>query len=313
MAIATSSARWHPALRSPAASTAMSRRSCARPSRSWSRRPGSSGNRNGLAFPPVASPKSLAGDPRIAALRACARLDEQTTRKAGRCWSCCAWTASSSPTARAVRYHRRQGRNCEAVRMTPLRRWQVDPASYPRPGHRGAADGRDQRGDFRARARSPFAHPGELSRRSCRDLSRRPFVGGCCLRCCARMSGKCSTRSTARPLYKALAPIETVVTGADGRVLAATDPNRIATFSELPAEYLVAVRPRGRDDRRGQADRLCPPRTPLSGTADRDDPRHIRRVAPVCRAARDSCHAARDQRDPRRPLCAWAVSCWCAA
>ena len=37
---------------------------------------------------------------------------------------------------------------------------------------------------------------------------------------------------------RALAPVETVVTGADGRVLAASDPNRIATFSELPASYL---------------------------------------------------------------------------
>jgi len=37
--------------------------------------------------------------------------------------------------------------------------------------------------------------------------------------------------------YKALAPIETVVTGVDGRVLAATDPTRRATYSELPAEF----------------------------------------------------------------------------
>lgn len=37
--------------------------------------------------------------------------------------------------------------------------------------------------------------------------------------------------------YKALAPIETVVTGADGRVLAATDPSRRATYSELPAAF----------------------------------------------------------------------------
>jgi two-component system OmpR family sensor kinase len=38
--------------------------------------------------------------------------------------------------------------------------------------------------------------------------------------------------------YKALAPIETVVTDAGGRVLAASDPNRIATFSLLPDSYL---------------------------------------------------------------------------
>ncbi|MDF3217954.1 HAMP domain-containing histidine kinase [Mesorhizobium sp. M7A.F.Ca.CA.001.09.2.1] len=38
--------------------------------------------------------------------------------------------------------------------------------------------------------------------------------------------------------YEALSPIETVVTGADGRVLAATDPTRIATFSQLPERYL---------------------------------------------------------------------------
>jgi signal transduction histidine kinase len=38
--------------------------------------------------------------------------------------------------------------------------------------------------------------------------------------------------------YKSLAPIETVVTGTDGRVLAASDPKRIATYSELSADYL---------------------------------------------------------------------------
>lgn len=38
--------------------------------------------------------------------------------------------------------------------------------------------------------------------------------------------------------YEALSPIETVVTGADGRILAATDPTRMATFSRLPAGYL---------------------------------------------------------------------------
>jgi len=36
----------------------------------------------------------------------------------------------------------------------------------------------------------------------------------------------------------ALAPIETVITGLDGRVLAASDPHTIATFSELPSQYL---------------------------------------------------------------------------
>jgi len=43
--------------------------------------------------------------------------------------------------------------------------------------------------------------------------------------------------------YETLAPTETVVTGADGRVLAATDPNRIATFSELPESYLYRYGP----------------------------------------------------------------------
>ncbi|MCZ8548686.1 HAMP domain-containing histidine kinase [Mesorhizobium qingshengii] len=38
--------------------------------------------------------------------------------------------------------------------------------------------------------------------------------------------------------YEALSPIETVVTGSDGRILAATDPARMATFSQLPANYL---------------------------------------------------------------------------
>ena len=37
--------------------------------------------------------------------------------------------------------------------------------------------------------------------------------------------------------YGALAPLETVVTGADGRVLAASDPGRIKAYSELPAAY----------------------------------------------------------------------------
>jgi two-component system, OmpR family, sensor kinase len=43
--------------------------------------------------------------------------------------------------------------------------------------------------------------------------------------------------------YEALAPIETVVTGADGRVLAASDPNRIATYSLLPADYRARYGP----------------------------------------------------------------------
>ncbi len=37
--------------------------------------------------------------------------------------------------------------------------------------------------------------------------------------------------------YQALSPIETVVTGSDGRILAATDPTRMATYSQLPAAY----------------------------------------------------------------------------
>lgn len=37
--------------------------------------------------------------------------------------------------------------------------------------------------------------------------------------------------------YQALSPIEAVVTGADGRVLAATDPTRIPSFSALPEAY----------------------------------------------------------------------------
>lgn len=37
--------------------------------------------------------------------------------------------------------------------------------------------------------------------------------------------------------YEALAPVETVVTGEDGNVLAATDPARIPSYSRLPAEY----------------------------------------------------------------------------
>ena len=36
---------------------------------------------------------------------------------------------------------------------------------------------------------------------------------------------------------EALRPVETVVTGADGRVLAASDPRRIPPYSELPATY----------------------------------------------------------------------------
>ena len=37
--------------------------------------------------------------------------------------------------------------------------------------------------------------------------------------------------------YQALSPIEAVVTGADGKVLAATDPTRIPSFSDLPDAY----------------------------------------------------------------------------
>jgi signal transduction histidine kinase len=38
--------------------------------------------------------------------------------------------------------------------------------------------------------------------------------------------------------YAALSPIETVVTGSDGKVLAASDPTRIPTYSDLPQGYL---------------------------------------------------------------------------
>lgn len=37
--------------------------------------------------------------------------------------------------------------------------------------------------------------------------------------------------------YKALSPIRTIVTGPDGRVLAASDPAEIAPYSELPADF----------------------------------------------------------------------------
>lgn len=43
--------------------------------------------------------------------------------------------------------------------------------------------------------------------------------------------------------YAALSPVETVVTGADGRILAATDPMRMPTFSQLPASYLTRQGP----------------------------------------------------------------------
>lgn len=41
----------------------------------------------------------------------------------------------------------------------------------------------------------------------------------------------------ARDRYKALRPMETVVTGADGKVIAATDPIAARTLSPLPAEF----------------------------------------------------------------------------
>lgn len=43
--------------------------------------------------------------------------------------------------------------------------------------------------------------------------------------------------------YAALSPVETVVTGSDGRILAATDPTRMATFSQLPDSYLSRYGP----------------------------------------------------------------------
>ncbi|MCV3240665.1 sensor histidine kinase [Mesorhizobium sp. ZC-5] len=44
-------------------------------------------------------------------------------------------------------------------------------------------------------------------------------------------------------VYEALAPIETVVTGSDDRVLAASDPGKIETYSVLPAEYSARYGP----------------------------------------------------------------------
>ncbi len=45
------------------------------------------------------------------------------------------------------------------------------------------------------------------------------------------------TLDRASSVYASLVPIETVVTGSDGRVLAATNPDKIMAYSELPAEY----------------------------------------------------------------------------
>ena len=58
-------------------------------------------------------------------------------------------------------------------------------------------------------------------------------------------------RSTARPpSYKALAADRNRRHGADGRVLAASDPNRIPAYSELPPNYLDRYGTERRDDRR---------------------------------------------------------------
>ncbi|BCH34216.1 hypothetical protein MesoLjLc_61460 [Mesorhizobium sp. L-8-10] len=43
--------------------------------------------------------------------------------------------------------------------------------------------------------------------------------------------------------YEALAPKETVVTGVDSRVLAASDPSRLPSYSELSAGFLESFRP----------------------------------------------------------------------
>lgn len=48
-----------------------------------------------------------------------------------------------------------------------------------------------------------------------------------------------------RSIYGSLAPIETIVTGRDGRVLASSDPKSIAPLAELPADY--AERPPMKD------------------------------------------------------------------
>ena len=103
--------------------------------------------------------------------------------------------------------------------------------------------------------------------------------------------------------YKSLAPIETVVTGTDGRVLAASDPKRIATYSELSADYLNRYGPEVVTIDEVQTDRVCPPRARLPGATNRDDPRHLRRVAPLCRAARDPGYAAHNQRCPCLLVC----------
>lgn len=42
-----------------------------------------------------------------------------------------------------------------------------------------------------------------------------------------------------RASYEAMSPIETVVAGADGKVLAASDPTRIPSYSQLPADYVT--------------------------------------------------------------------------
>ena len=265
-----------------------------------------------LGFPPVASPKSLAGDPRVAALRAAlVSMSAGPGRPEG--------AGNVAPRrlrrhpARAVRYHRRQGRNCEAVRMSSVPPLAGDPAVLPRPGHRSAADGSDQRGHLRAGARSPFPHPGKLSRRFGWHLSRRPFVvriaGG-------PARGRVGSVRRARPLILRLrVPCADRNRGHGcGRTRARCHrPKQDRGVFGASSRIRLAVRHRGRDDRRRQADRLRAPRTRLSRSADRHDPCDIRRIAPVCRAARSSCHAPRNERGRRRPLCVWAASCSSAA
>lgn len=46
-----------------------------------------------------------------------------------------------------------------------------------------------------------------------------------------------------RVVFKSVSPIETVVTGRDGRVLASSDPQAIPVLSDLPSEYSARNRP----------------------------------------------------------------------
>ena len=150
-----------------------------------------------LGFPPIASPKSLASDPRIASLqRALTSMkDDPEGRQVLNLLRLDGFETTEPSLFDTI------AAKVETVRLVRMR---LDPASpfdsrfLSGAGDRGAADGRDQRRHFRACARSHCRGRKSGFSTVLPRATSMAFPRPLCPRCSGKTSGKCSTRSIDR-------------------------------------------------------------------------------------------------------------------